>query len=615
MAMTIMNDPSAMLTLGELNKNVSKLGKQLKKVSSGMKINSAGDDASGYAISERMRAQIRSLDQDTQNVQNGKSLLRVAEGGIQSIIEEIRTLKELALNSANDTNTDLDRATIQKEFENRKANINDIATETSYNGKTLLDGTYRKKIMLPATAIPSTPTTKADWQRIMERDGVTNINGNYYVIDKDGAYSFDENFKGKVIVNAQNVYFVANPAYAIHAPDDPYYNGMQLNIEPEIICQAENTKLWLDNVHFVQHNDDHYDQLHSLIRFGSGTDNELHIAGKSILRDYALWSSHASINIGGGLSVVLEPNVPFDISKQNGMDVPSIGCDIGEDLSSSNISISASYTDLYVGGRHPSEMDNEAGLYFNYGSYWNTEDVPVIGSAKGGKVGDIQFFSGKVVIHDGSDLAADTAVGASASGSAGTVSGVNGTITANDTRWVYEGERMLPDEGEDDEGYKLGTPLVIHHGTKANQALNVYINDMHTWSLKNNIPSVDDLEDLRHDPTLQAVLDEAKNMTLDDAKVVTQHDANVAIRVIEGALQYALNEVTNVGAYISRLDFTEANLVTSSENTQSSESTMRDADMAKEMMEYTKSNVLAQAAQSMLAQANQNSSQVLSLLQ
>ena len=160
-----------------------------------------------------------------------------------------------------------------------------------------------------------------------------------------------------------------------------------------------------------------------------------------------------------------------------------------------------------------------------------------------------------------------------------------------------------------------GNPLVIHHGTKANQALNVYINDMHTWALKGKIPSDDDLEDLKHDPTLQAVLDEAKDMTLDDAKVTTQHDANVAIRVVEGALQYALDEATNVGAYISRLDFTEANLVTSAENTQASESTLRDADMAKEMAEYTKNNVLAQAAQSMLAQANQNSSQVLSLLQ
>ena len=69
MAMTIMNNTSAMLTLGQLNKNISKVGKELKKVSSGMKLNSAGDDASGYSISEKMRAQIRGLEQDVQNVQ------------------------------------------------------------------------------------------------------------------------------------------------------------------------------------------------------------------------------------------------------------------------------------------------------------------------------------------------------------------------------------------------------------------------------------------------------------------------------------------------------------------------------------------------------------------
>ncbi len=68
MAITIMNDASAAMTLGELNKNISQLGKQLKKVSSGQRINSAGDDASGYSISEKMRVRIRALDQDERNV-------------------------------------------------------------------------------------------------------------------------------------------------------------------------------------------------------------------------------------------------------------------------------------------------------------------------------------------------------------------------------------------------------------------------------------------------------------------------------------------------------------------------------------------------------------------
>lgn len=144
MAMTVMNNSAAALTLGELNKNITKLGKALTKVASGQKYNSAGDAASEYAISEKMRAHIRALEQDIQNVQNGSSMLKTASGGIDNIVDELRTLRELSLNAANDTNTDKDRATIQKEFNQRKANIDEIATETNYNGKPLLDGRWRR---------------------------------------------------------------------------------------------------------------------------------------------------------------------------------------------------------------------------------------------------------------------------------------------------------------------------------------------------------------------------------------------------------------------------------------------------------------------------------------
>ena len=117
MAMTVLNNPSATMTLGELNKNVSKLGKQLSKVASGKKIVSAGDSTADYSISERMQAQIRSLRQDIDNTKTGRSMLKVAEGGIQGIVDELRDMKQLTINAANDSNTDADRATIQKEFD------------------------------------------------------------------------------------------------------------------------------------------------------------------------------------------------------------------------------------------------------------------------------------------------------------------------------------------------------------------------------------------------------------------------------------------------------------------------------------------------------------------
>ncbi|SEH21970.1 flagellin [Selenomonas sp. KH1T6] len=143
MALTVANNTSAAMALGELNKNSNRLSKDLKKISSGTKITGAGDGASEYAISEGMRSMIRALEQDIQNSKTGRDLIKVAEGGIQCIIEELRTLKELAINSANDHNSAVDRATLQKEFDQRMANIDDIAEETNYNGKLLLNGTYQ----------------------------------------------------------------------------------------------------------------------------------------------------------------------------------------------------------------------------------------------------------------------------------------------------------------------------------------------------------------------------------------------------------------------------------------------------------------------------------------
>lgn len=131
-----------MLALGENNKNNTDLSKSLKKLSSGMRLNSAGDGASDYAISEKMRVLTRSLDQDIENSKKGIDLVKIAEGGIQSIVDELRNMKAMALDSANGHNSDIDRAIIQKEFSSRMKEIEDIASTTDYNGIILLDGRW-----------------------------------------------------------------------------------------------------------------------------------------------------------------------------------------------------------------------------------------------------------------------------------------------------------------------------------------------------------------------------------------------------------------------------------------------------------------------------------------
>ena len=129
-------------------------------------------------------------------------------------------------------------------------------------------------------------------------------------------------------------------------------------------------------------------------------------------------------------------------------------------------------------------------------------------------------------------------------------------------------------------------PLTIHHGAHANQRTNFFIEDMH-----------------------------AEAMGIDLASVTTRPEATEAIAIIDDAIEYALDQATDMGSYLQRLEYTEANVTAENTNVQSTESNIRDADMAKEMTEYTKNNVLSQAAQSMLSQANQNASGVLSLLQ
>lgn len=104
-------------------------------------------------------------------------------------------------------------------------------------------------------------------------------------------------------------------------------------------------------------------------------------------------------------------------------------------------------------------------------------------------------------------------------------------------------------------------------------------------------------------------------MGIDKAEVTTIEHANNAISVINAAIETALDEATTMGAYLQRLETTFDNVVTMRENAQGAESTIRDADMAKEMSEYMKYNILSQSSQAMLANANQNSSFVLGMLQ
>lgn len=145
--MIINHNIAAMNTHRQLGANNAATGKSIEKLSSGLRINRAGDDAAGLAISEKMRGQIRGLDQATRNAQDGISLVQTAEGALNETHSILQRMRELAVQSANDTNTDADRTELQKEVAALSTEIDRISTTTEFNTQKLLNGTFTGKIV------------------------------------------------------------------------------------------------------------------------------------------------------------------------------------------------------------------------------------------------------------------------------------------------------------------------------------------------------------------------------------------------------------------------------------------------------------------------------------
>ena len=205
------------------------------------------------------------------------------------------------------------------------------------------------------------------------------------------------------------------------------------------------------------------------------------------------------------------------------------------------------------------------------------------------KVG-IDQYGHDVVTADGKDA---LTIRAKNGGTTGQIGGVTFCLTDSQGN-IKKAQNNMFDKFQMTVRAQDPTPdnaMVFQIGTRSNQAVKVGFTDMHAKAL---------------------------GMMGSDAKAIqvpTRARANAAVNVIENAIGMCLDQQTVLGAAQARLQFTSSNIITASENTQNAESVIRDADMAKAMTDYTKSNILTQTAQAMLAQANQASSGVLSLLQ
>jgi flagellin len=410
--MRINHNISAMNTHRMMGVNKEDTSKSLEKLSSGLRINRAGDDAAGLAISEKMRGQIRGLGQASRNSQDGISMIQTAEGALNETQSILQRMRELSVQSGNDTNTLQDRTNIQSEVTALNSEIDRIASTTEFNTKKLLDGTMGAAV---AASVKNENTNTAFGA------AVTSASTFSVLVDAAG------NNLGIVSTDSVTV------SYAIN---------------------------------------------------GNYTTTTLVLSAAAV-----------------SLSSIAPAAAGFSIST---------GATAG------NMVVTAS-TAGFAGA--------VTGL-----------TITVKDSA-----GNVKNAATNVLSAFGQTL---NAANAQANGSA-----------------------------------------TFQIGANANQTLNLSISQMDSAALGVN-----------------------------QLKVGTQSQAAVSIKAVDNALQLVSGQRASLGAVQNRLEHTIANLDTSNENLQASESRIRDVDMAQEMMQFTKSNILSQASQAMLAQANQQPQGVLSLL-
>src|SRR4051812_13966714 len=142
MALVINTNVMSLNAQRNLSTSGSQLATSLQRLSSGLRINSAKDDAAGLAISDRMTTQISGLNQATRNANDGISLAQTTEGALQEVTNNLQRIRELAVQSANATNSNSDRVALDQEVQQRIAEIDRIASQTSFNGRKVLDGSF-----------------------------------------------------------------------------------------------------------------------------------------------------------------------------------------------------------------------------------------------------------------------------------------------------------------------------------------------------------------------------------------------------------------------------------------------------------------------------------------
>ena len=499
MGMVVRSNIMALNANRQLGMNNSQVSKSLEKLSSGYKINRAGDDASGLAISEKMKAQIKGLETASTNSQDGISLVQTAEGALTEVHDMLNRMVELAGKAANGTiDSETDRAALQDEMNSLLDEIDRIAESTDFNGIKLLNGDL------------ATNTVKL---------------GNI----KLGAGTASTTVAATAATSTQTI--------GAGAADQP----SKLTVE----YTDANGKLQSVTVDYTSKT--------------GANDNA------TAMRD--------------ALKANSELSALFDIGGDGSANITFTAKTTGEG--------GAKITGMSTTDTTQTAIDKLA-FKDGTGAY-----EKVTGGANGIKAGDKVTVNGTVY-----EFVANAGDKVTTEGAVAVLVGADVDASIANLNKALESEGVTVEKATNDLLFKPmsnGKGLTLQIGATGDAYNKVTIN---VGNMSSKGLGIDNLRNIG---------------------IMSQDAASAALDQIKNGADSAINTVSSVraelGAMQNRLEHTINNLDVAAENMQSANSQIRDTDMAKEMMEYTKKNVLTQAAQAMLAQANQQPQSILQLLQ
>ena len=522
---------------------VTSQSKSTEKLSSGYRINRAADDAAGLSISEKMRGQIRGLEQASTNAQDGISLIQTAEGALNESHSILQRMRELSVQAANGTETDDDREAIQDEITELQEELDRISETTEFNTMKLLDGSLDG----PAGVSTSGNTTiggqisklkEATTAGVAGADASSSVTYSKDTIKIDGA-EIEVDFT--LLSSEEKSILEKNWA----TNEDQTAASKAAKVLQDTINKAiDKSGLGVSHIEITANADSTNKTKWNISSGKEGVNSKLDLTGAgaaTVLGKVGLntvnttgTDKYSGEDVAAGDTMYMEINGQKLVVTASAVAAGDDMSDVASELQTQLNAAIATYNDTGVAAE-----DKIKDVVVNV-----SEDGRLVVSSESGKVSFSEIGNGELAGKLGLDATSSK-------------TGANGGIT-------------------------------LHVGANENQTINFGIGDMSSSALG---------------------VDGGK------VNVTTAARAEKSITTIDSAIKSVSKQRSKLGAIQNRLEHTISNLDTSAENLQTAESRIRDVDMATEMVNYTKNNILQQAAQSMLAQANQSNQGVLSLLQ